>query len=331
MPDTCKNNYESAMNDLRTAIVEIDLICLKMTLTTSLCGAYPNSPALWSWKILQWEEIKDLLDDTSIMSKKEKAQIKLPIDYHDSAFALSYLGTAFAVITVKGILLLDNSSDYKSFDGPQQYVDRFIAFSDLCGISEDDNKLAIDYNSRNEQHVIRKTDENAYVLSCIAHFLYLCAKRNDDCFLSLQTVESVLTSYLDRLAKDQRYCRTYMRGRDSEQSYSKKLSGALKTYASNVKRDDVAGFIDDSVFRTGKSGILFGKEGFAFAGPLTREYLMYREIENIEVSPKGNEISFLGSFSTRKGKKGNPSFLNSSYDFNVLKRCLIEIITTTPC
>ena len=319
MLSDCQTDYLNAMSELKASIRSIDLFFLKTTLLSALCGAYPNSPALWSWGVMEWDNAKPLLENSTIITPKEMSQLCCVGEQELSTFAITCQGSIFMVLTVNGILLLDGDAD-----NPRSGVsDRFMAYQDIREIREDETGLSIVCGNARERFSLARTDANSYILSCITGAL--CSIKRNDRIARTQTVRSVLTEYLDCICIDQRHRRAYLCGRDEETLYSKKLTAALKTYASQVKPDEVVGFIDDSVFGSGRSGILFGKDGLAFTSAWERGYLPYREIEGMDVSSKGNKITFFASSSVKGKKGGGLSIISSSYDFNALKKCVEEI------
>ena len=320
------NSYEATMNTLRMASTEADLMCLNLTLTTSLCGAYPNAPALWSWDILRWGDPQEL-DDGAMISEIEKAHLTSSDEHKDTSFALTHLGSIFAVFTVAGVLFLANAPEVKDEESPENPIDRFITYQDIWGIRENENELIINYGFPRKCRSITRTEDNSYMLSCIARFL--CSVKQRDGIPCLQLVRSVLTEYLDNICTDEHHRRSFLCGRDAETLYDKKLTNALNTYAAKVCRDDVVGFIDNSAFGSGKSGILFGKNGIAFTSAGEWNYLPYRGIEDTEISPEGNKITFFGSFGNRGKKRGNPCIVSSLYDVSALKKCIEEIQSTS--
>lgn len=327
-----KKALEDILNDIKLHVNGVEISCLSLNLVLK-----ESTPAFSSYDSFSWDflnvadeeillsrstSLMDSINSSTSISQQEKKRLCRSDEYEKYTSVITYLGRLFAVLSVDGLLLLDDNADVSGCDN----LDRFIAYRDICEIRENEDGLTIIYGNSQERRFVMRTEENSFVLSCISGFL--CSVTESYGIPRTQTVQSILVDDLNSIINNP-YGHAYLCGRNAKQSYSKKLKGALKTYASKVNQKDVVGFIDDSVFGSGKSGILFGKEGIAFAAPLTREYLLYHEIDNMEVSEKGDNITFSGSFSTRRKKFLTPSFFGgTSYNLDVLKKCIEEIKRT---
>ena len=112
---------------------------------------------------------------------------------------------------------------------------------------------------------------------------------------------------------------------DSDDSKNmKRLKNALAKYARKVRKDDVIGFIDISLFDNGNDGILFAKDGLAFDYAFEKIFVKYEEIDNMSIK-KGKDLYLHGDFHERKDDFNDPSINSINYNLDSLKECLEEI------
>ena len=139
-------------------------------------------------------------------------------------------------------------------------------------------------------------------------------------------VEKIVCKYIKQIPKNT-YSPSYI-VKDfgySDDKSRKKLKKALSTYALKVREDEAIGFIDTSLFGNGGDGILFSKYGIAFDYAFEKIFARYEEIDRLEII-KGKDLVFYGHFAERKDDSNDPSISNISFDINILKACLEEIL-----
>lgn len=108
-----------------------------------------------------------------------------------------------------------------------------------------------------------------------------------------------------------------------------RLMCALSKYALKVRKDEVIGFIDTSIFNNGGDGLLFSKYGIAFDCAFEKIFIRYDEIRSMSIKKAflfGEELVFYGHFSERKDNSTNPSIQDINFNLYRLKDCLKEIM-----
>ena len=114
----------------------------------------------------------------------------------------------------------------------------------------------------------------------------------------------------------------------SDDKSEKRMKNALYKYALKVRKDEVVGFIDTSLFGNGGSGILFSKYGIAFEYIFRKVFVKYEEIDRMEIK-NGKELFLYGDFEENKEACKKLSIDNIYYNLPALKGCLEEIMYVT--
>ena len=114
----------------------------------------------------------------------------------------------------------------------------------------------------------------------------------------------------------------------SDGKSEKRMKNALYKYALKVRKDEVVGFIDTSLFGNGGSGILFSKYGIAFEYIFRKVFVKYEEIDRMEIK-NGKELFLYGDFEENKEACEILSIDNIYYNLPALKGCLEEIMYVT--
>lgn len=221
----------------------------------------------------------------------------------------SFDGSESVYITLHGIFFNND------------YDEKFFKYEDISEIKISNDSLIV--STHDDSVTIHRTDYiTTRIISELRAFLIkICSDTDGGSYYQYETDEELIkktvAKYIHNIGKG-------YTGYDYEQldENGKRLQNALSTYAQKVKRSEVAGFVDTTLFSNGKDGLLFSVDGISFDYAFSKIFISYSEIVKMEIRKK--TLHFIGNFENAKGHE-EPTIDSMMFNIQTLKSCIEEI------